>query len=69
MLQTIRSLMKHGKHTQAIINDVHQRGATVEIGVQLFGSGNLQNAFDLVDDVNGNREAQISVDWNWCLKI
>ena len=47
-------------HTQAIINDVHQRGATVGLGVQLFGSGNLQNAFDLVDDVNGNREAQIS---------
>lgn len=47
-------------HTQAIIQDVHQRGATVGIGVQLFGSGNLQNAFDLVDDVNGNRETQIS---------
>lgn len=47
-------------HTQAIIQDVHQRGATVGIGVQLFGASNLQNAFDLVDDVNGNREAQIS---------
>lgn len=47
-------------HTQSIIQDLHQRGATVGIGVQLFGSGNLQNAFDLVDDVNGNREAQIS---------
>ncbi len=47
-------------HTQAILEDVHRRGATAGIGVQLFGSGNLQNAFDLVDDVNGNREAQIS---------
>ena len=47
-------------HTQAILTDVHQRGATAGIGVQLFGSGNLQNAFDLVDDVNGNRETQIS---------
>ena len=47
-------------HTQAILEDVHQRGATAGIGVQLFGSGNLQNAFDLVDDVNGDREAQIS---------
>ncbi len=47
-------------HTQAIIDDVHQRGATVGLGVQLFGSGNLQNAFDLVDDVNGNRDAQLS---------
>ena len=53
--------MKHGKHTHKLsFNDVHQRGATVGIGVQLFGSGNLQNAFDLVDDVNGNRETQIS---------
>ena len=47
-------------HTQAILADVHRRGATAGLGVQLFGSGNLQNAFDLVDDVNGNREAQIS---------
>lgn len=47
-------------HTQAIIEDVHQRGATVGIGVQLFGSGNLQNAFDLVDDANGDRETQIT---------
>ena len=47
-------------HTQAVLADVHQRGATAGLGVQLFGSGNLQNAFDLVDDVNGNREAQIS---------
>lgn len=47
-------------HTQAILETVHRRGATAGIGVQLFGSGNLQNAFDLVDDVHGNRETQIS---------
>ena len=47
-------------HTQAILADIHQRGATVGLGVQLFGSGNLQNAYDLIDDANGNREAQIT---------
>ena len=46
-------------HTQSIVDNVHQRGATVGLGVQLFGSGNLQNAFDLIDDARGNREAQI----------
>ena len=54
--------MRRGNHIhKAIINDVHQRGATVwtRRSVVWFWKS-LQNAFDLVDDVNGNREAQIS---------
>jgi hypothetical protein len=37
-------------HTQAIHDVAHERGITVGVGVQLFGSGNLQNAYDLLDD-------------------
>ena len=36
-------------HTQQIVDAAHARGLTVGLGVQLYGSGNLQRAFDLVD--------------------
>ncbi|MEQ1502131.1 MAG: hypothetical protein ABMB14_07860 [Myxococcota bacterium] len=36
-------------HTRAIVDYAHQRGVTIGLGVQLFGSSNLQLAFDLVD--------------------
>lgn len=39
------------EHTQAIIEHAHARGVQVGIGIQLFGSGNLQRAFDLLDTV------------------
>lgn len=38
-------------HTQAIVADAHARGVQVGIGIQLFGTGNLQRAFDLLDTV------------------
>lgn len=37
-------------HTKQILDAAHARGVTTGLGIQLFGSGNLQNAFDLVDD-------------------
>ncbi len=37
-------------HTLEIVQLAHARGLEVGVGVQLFGSGNLQQAFDLVDD-------------------
>jgi len=46
-------------HTESIVNNIHQRGATVGIGLQLFGNANLQNAYDLIDDLNGDRSQQI----------
>jgi hypothetical protein len=36
-------------HTADLVAYAHARGLTYGLGVQLFGSGNLQNAFDLVD--------------------
>lgn len=39
-------------HTEAIIERAHARGLTVGLGVQLFGSGNLQQAMDLVDNAD-----------------
>lgn len=38
-------------HTAAILDEVHARGITAGLGIQLFGSGNLQRAFDLLDEV------------------
>ena len=44
-------------HTAAVLDVAHARGITVGLGVQLFGSGNLQQAFDLLDEV-GDAAAQ-----------
>ncbi|MBK7756273.1 MAG: hypothetical protein IPI35_07660 [Deltaproteobacteria bacterium] len=45
------------EHSAAIADYAHSRGLTVGMGIQLFGSGNLQLAFDLLDEV-GDAEAQ-----------
>ena len=37
----------------------HARGLSTGLGVQLFGSGNLQNAFDLLDSDPGDREGRL----------
>jgi hypothetical protein len=39
-------------HTRAILDYAHGRGVTVGLGVQLFDSGNKQNAYDLLQDDN-----------------
>lgn len=36
-------------HTATLLDRAHEVGLTVGLGIQLFGSGNLQLAFDLVD--------------------
>ncbi len=33
----------------ALVEEAHARGVDIGLGVQLFGSGNLQQAFDLID--------------------
>lgn len=38
------------KHTREIIDYAHARGVTTGVGIQLFGTSNLQLAFDLVDN-------------------
>ena len=47
------------EHNQAIVDYIHARGAEVGVGVQLYGSSNLQNAYDLVDDPEGDVRVQI----------
>lgn len=37
-------------HTRTIIDYAHVRGVRCGIGIQLYGTGNLQHAFDLVED-------------------
>ena len=44
------------EHTRAVIAEAHRRGITVGLGIQLFGSGNLQQAFDLLDRVGTEGE-------------
>ncbi|HEY5938390.1 MAG TPA: hypothetical protein VIU61_27245 [Kofleriaceae bacterium] len=36
-------------HTTALLDAAHARGLTAGLGMQIFGSGNMQNAFDLSD--------------------
>ncbi len=46
-------------HSQEIVDYAHRRNLTVGLGIQLFGSGNLQQAFDLLDQIgddSSNRE-------------
>lgn len=37
-------------HTKALTDFAHAHGVHTGVALQLFGSGNLQNAFDLIDD-------------------
>ena len=48
-------------HTQVIHDEAHLRGLTVGVGIQLFGSGNLQNAYDLLDDVGTEEEQAAAI--------
>jgi hypothetical protein len=48
------------EHTGAILDYIHGRGATAGVGIQLFGGSNLQHAYDLVDDSEGDVAAQIA---------
>ncbi len=44
-------------HTQAILADAQALGLETGLGIQLFGTSNLQKAFDLLDDLPESREA------------
>ncbi len=52
-------IMKPARHaawkatTQRLLEHAHARGLGVGLGVQIFGSGNMQQAFDLSDDDTG----------------
>lgn len=37
-------------HTDAILADAHLRGLETGLGIQIFGSANLQQAFDLIEE-------------------
>jgi len=41
------------EHTRAIIDHAHARGLRTGLNIQLYGSSNLQRAFDLWDDPGG----------------
>ena len=41
-------------HTKALTDFAHARGVKTGVALQLFGQGNLQNAFDLIDDGPGD---------------
>lgn len=49
-------------HSVAIADYAHKRGLTVGIGVQLFGSSNLQEAFDLLDTVGSPAAQEAAID-------
>ncbi len=44
-----------------IIDDAHMRGIRVGIGIEMFGSGNLQLALDLIDDTSGDKTIQVQI--------
>ena len=50
------------QHTAAVNAVAHQRGLRTGVGIQLFGSGNLQQAFDLIDGEQGPDEQRQSID-------
>ena len=47
------------ENTAAIVEGLQNQGLEVGLGVQIYGSGNLQNAYDLVDQPSGDIEFQI----------
>lgn len=50
---------------QAAVEYAHGRGLSVGLGVQLFGSGNLQRAYDLVDDAEDEEGYAESMKARW----
>ena len=49
------------ERTKEIVESAHRRGVQVGVGVQLFGTSNLQRAFDLIDDPGTHDEDAASV--------
>ena len=49
-------------HTAAILDIAHDRGITAGLGIQLFGSGNLQQAFDLLDAPGTEDEDRVAIE-------
>jgi len=49
-------------HTEDVIAYAHRRGLTVGVGIQLFGSANLQQAFDLLDRVGSAEENRVQIE-------
>lgn len=47
------------ERTAELIDSAHSRGLTTGLGIQLFAGANLQLAFDLVDDEDGDQRAQM----------
>ena len=47
-------------HNKQIVDYIHERGMRAGIGVQLFGSGNLQNGYDLIDSMSADHTEQIT---------
>ena len=43
-----------------VVENLHHQGLEVGIGVQIYGSGNLQNAYDLIDNTSGDIQEQIT---------
>ena len=50
-------------HSVQVLEAAHDRGVTCGVGVQLFGASNLQLAFDLVDEPEGDMPAQMRERW------
>ena len=50
-------------YTQSINDALHARGITTGLGVQLFSEANLQEAFNLVADDNGDVSSQMDSEW------
>ncbi|TNE85032.1 MAG: hypothetical protein EP330_26885 [Deltaproteobacteria bacterium] len=49
------------EHTAAILDEAHTRGLTTGLGIQLFGTANLQEAFDLIDRPGTEAENEASI--------
>lgn len=47
------------EHTASLLDRVHARGLTAGVGVELYGSGNLQHAYDLLDAPGDEAEDRI----------
>jgi hypothetical protein len=48
-------------HSAALVEEAELRGLRLGLGVQLFGSGNLQEAFDLLDAVGTEAEQEAAL--------
>lgn len=62
ILASAEALAAFRAHTGALVEHAHLRGLAVGLNVQLYGESNIQNAYDLLDEVGTADEQRAAIE-------